>query len=412
MSRFKFLGYKFDGKNAEFLYEGQDGLVFTERVEFYEGKDYDKTALENALKFASIVLGTSYYKAHPTREVELSFLLDETQAEFFTKIYQEGLSQYAFENGLTREDLAEFKAEQGLKVEQKGEDSGASLLSENVSENVSENDKVLVLLSGGKDSLLSAEKIRESGAEFRVCYITGQQGYPKILDDFRDFGAPVIIRREIDVDNLKKAGGLNGHVPVTLINEALALVQAILFGYNRVELGVGREGLEPHAFIGDLPVNHQWSKTEQAQDLLKKYIRNYISHDVFVGSVLGNKNELEIAKEFAEKCWDKYGEMFSSCNKANYKQGANNSGLKWCGECAKCANSYLLFAPFVDCEKQLKIFGRDLFEDLRMAEIFKGLLGVDGVMKPFECIASIDELRWAYHHRLNGYGKLPFAVPE
>ena len=42
---------------------------------------------------------------------------------------------------------------------------------------------------------------------------------------------------------------------------------------------------------------------------------------------------------------------------------------------------------------------------------FKGLLGVDGVTKPFECVGSIDELRTAYHHRQPDYGKLPFDVP-
>jgi hypothetical protein len=60
----------------------------------------------------------------------------------------------------------------------------------------------------------------------------------------------------------------------------------------------------------------------------------------------------------------------------------------------------------VPYEKQLKIFGRDLFKDPELTETFKGLLGLDGVMKPFECIASIDELRWAYEHKLPGYGQL------
>ena len=131
-----------------------------------------------------------------------------------------------------------------------------------------------------------------------------------------------------------------------------------------------------------------------------------------IGSLLENMNELEIAEEFAEKCWEKYGEKFSSCNVANYKQGEDNKALKWCGKCAKCANSYLLFCPYVAFNEQEKIFGRDLFLDPEMTEIFKGLLGIDGVMKPFECVASIGELRWAYHHRLSGYGELPFEVPE
>lgn len=406
MSEFKFLNYVTggDGK-AEFNYEGADGTIFSEKVKFFNpASTYSHEAYHAAMDFALVVLGTSYYKAHPTTSVKVPFVFDSWQAEFFDKIYQEGMSQYAFENNLTRADLAHFKTEFDVVSDLSPE------ITKKQRAPLKPSDKVLVLVSGGKDSLLTAEKIRESGVEYRVCYITAQQDYPEIINEFVDYGEPVIIRRMIDKENLKKAGGKNGHVPVTLINEALALVQAILLGYNRVELGVGREGLEPHAHIGDLPVNHQWSKTVEAQDLLKDYVTRYIDGDIRIGSQLEDMNELEIAKEFTKKCWTKYGDKFSSCNVANYKQDANNSGLKWCGKCAKCANSYLLFAPFVPFEEQMKIFGRDLFEDPEMTEIFKGLLGVDGVMKPFECVASIDELRWAYQHRLPGYGELPFEV--
>ena len=336
-------------------------------------------------------MGTSYYKTLPTYDVILNKPVDNGQAEIFSKIYQEGLSQFAYENRLRRNDLAHFVGGEGEDVAKK---SGAK-------------DAVLALVSGGKDSILMAEKIRESGKEYKVAYISSYDGYPKIIDEF---GKPVIIRRYLDKEGLKKAGGMNGHIPITIINQALALIQAILFGFNRIEFGVGKEGLEAHAFIDDLPVNHQWAKTMEAQELLSEYVNKYITTDIKFGSVLDGMTEIQIAEQFAKLCWDKYGDKFSSCNVANYKQDTDNYDLKWCGKCAKCANSYLLFAPFVEFSKQKKIFGRDLFTDPEMTEIFKGLLSVDGVMKPFECVASIDELRWAYKNRLPGYGELPFKV--
>ena len=388
---FEFLDYKYEHGEAVFRYRGKDGVIFAEVVEF-ETDDtvkYDEKILDAALFLAFVIIGTSYYKAQPTKNVKMSVKIDQRQAKFFTKIYQEGLSQFAFENQLVRADLAKFTSEVADSTEVRMGGGRGSL----------------VLVSGGKDSLLVAEKIRQSGEKYRVAYITAQKDYPEIIDEFE---SPVIIRRKIDKESLKKVGGLNGHVPVTLINEAIALVQAILLGYSRIEVGVGREGLEPHAWIGDLPVNHQWSKTEEAQNLLHDYLKNYVATDIVVGSVLSEMTELEIAHEFAEKCWDKYGMKFSSCNVANYKQGADNRQLKWCGKCAKCANSYLLFAPFVAQSEQQKIFGRDLFEVPELAETFKGLLGVDGVMKPFECVASLDELNWAYNNKLSGYGELSF----
>lgn len=390
---FRFLDYNFDKKDyiATFCYQGKDGTIFTEKIKFFhpDFTDYDENTLKNALFLAFVILGTSYYKAAPTKNVELSEKIDPAQSFFFDKIYQEGLSQFAFENHLERLDLAHFKAEKPLKN------------THEKSQNLPK--KSLILLSGGKDSLLSFEKIKSSGTPYEIAYISANDSHPKILDEL---GSPLIITRQIDKENLKKVGGLNGHVPVTLINEAIALIQAILIGATHIEFGIGKEGLEPHAWIKDLPINHQWSKTKEAQTLLKGYLRTYIDSNITIGSCLENLTELEIAKEFAEKCWDKYADKFSSCNVANYKQLTDNSDLKWCGKCAKCANSYLLFCPFVPYEKQLKIFTHDLFKDPELTETFKGLLGLDGVMKPFECIASIDELRWAYKHKLPGYGEL------
>jgi hypothetical protein len=142
---------------------------------------------------------------------------------------------------------------------------------------------------------------------------------------------------------------------------------------------------------------------------LRESITNGYLKEVDVQGYENVKN-VEFLTDAIKDFWDKYGNKFSSCNVANYKQNANNRELKWCGKCAKCANSYLLFAPFVAYEEQRKIFGHDLFEDADLVEIYKGLLGVDGVMKPFECVASRAELKKAYHDRLPGYGQLPFEV--
>lgn len=391
---FRFLDYTFDGNVgvASFRYQN-DGVVFNERAQFFIPNEaiYNREILDRALFLAFVMIGTSYYKAHPTRDVVLNRSIDGFQAGFFNKVYQEGLSQFAYENNLTRDDLAHFD---GVGDDVVLKDSGAK-------------SAVLAFVSGGKDSLLAAEKIRESGMECEIAYISSYDGYPAVIDEFKK---PIIIRRFVDRRGLKQVGGMNGHVPITMINQALAVIQVILLGFSTIDFGIGREGLESHAMIKDLPVNHQWSKTEEAQGLLKAYIKKYIASDIVLDSVLKNYNELEIAKQFAKLCWGRFGNKFSSCNVANYKQDADNHALKWCAKCAKCANSYLLFAPFVGFEEQKKLFGRDLFTDPEMTEVFKGLLGVDGVMKPFECVASTEELRWAYKNRLPGYGELPFKL--
>jgi hypothetical protein len=122
-----------------------------------------------------------------------------------------------------------------------------------------------------------------------------------------------------------------------------------------------------------------------------------------------------VAELFVKHSWESYGHEFSSCNVANYQQGEDNTELKWCGNCPKCANSYLLFAPFLPAGELKSIFnGQDLFAKASLELIFKGLLGIDNVPKPFECVGEIDELRLAYHRcQLKGdYQPLPFSVPD
>ncbi|HEY5695441.1 MAG TPA: hypothetical protein VIQ80_01250, partial [Candidatus Saccharimonadales bacterium] len=338
----------------------------------------------------------------PSKEVTLSVGgLDEWQVKFFDSVYQEGLSQFAFENHLTRDDLAHFTATRPAEESETLPASGT---------------KVISLQSGGKDSLLTATMLLKKDVPFMSWYIGSSSNYPALLGTLN---RPLITaERFIDIQAIKAAtqdGGLNGHVPVTYIVASYALIDAVLNGANTVLLSIGHEGEEAHDWIQDLAVNHQWSKTWPAEKTLAEYVERYISPEIHIGSPLRGFSELKIAELFVQHAWKKYGHIFSSCNRANYMQGNDNTQLTWCGECPKCANSFLLFAPFVAPEELKSLFnGQDLFEKPLLQETFKGLLGIDGAMKPFECVGEVDELRLAYHmaQTRGGYGRLSFEVPS
>lgn len=404
---FKFLNYSFSPQTliAEFSYQGDDKIIFTEKVTFAKPKTtttYNPELLDRALFLAFILIGTSYYKAHPTTKVELPQPIDEFQAKFFDAVYQEGLSQFAFENHLTRANLAHFTATSNYHAAGPLKYDGAG---------------TLALQSGGKDSLLTATLLREQGISFTPWFVGyGNSNHPQIIDEVSNKPAQ-IIERFIDHDNLQKTAGKNGHVPITYIVMSLAIIQAILNNENVVITSIAQEGNEPHGMIGDLAVNHQWSKSWLAEQLFAKYVATYISPNIHIGSPLRKYSELKVAELFTKKCWQNYGNEFSSCNRANYTQGSDSQELTWCGECAKCANSYLLFCPFLPAGILTATFtNRDLFNSPHLIGIFKGLLGIDGIMKPFECIGTIDELRYAYHHRNQSgekqYHNLPFTVPD
>jgi hypothetical protein len=223
------------------------------------------------------------------------------------------------------------------------------------------------------------------------------------------------VLRQMDRAALQAAasnGGLNGHVPITYMFLAIGVLQLVLTNQNTLLMAAGQEGEEPYAYVDDLAIRHQWSKTWQAEQLFADYVQTNIASSIQVGSPLRAYSELKVAELFYQRAWQKFGHSFSSCNIANYKQGQANEQLQWCGNCAKCANSFLLFAAFVPLAELVETFGSNVFENPNLLDDFKGLLGIEGYAKPFECVGTTEELRKAYElSQANGYRALPFDVP-
>lgn len=404
---FWFEDYSFsrDTGVAEFRYSFDGERHFTERILFQMPQDtYNDLVLERCLFLAFMVVGASYYKCFPTKNAEFRrHTVTKMDAAFLNTVYHDGLGQFIFENTLSLENIVVFKGagknEPPLSYEGEG---------------------TLVLQSGGKDSLVLGSLLNEKVIPYTAWYLSSTQQFPKLIEHLSNGKRPRVAERHLDTEGLRdaaKSGGLNGHVPVTYIVEAYALIDAVLHNENTVLSSIGQEGQEPNAVIDGLRVQHQWAKTWEAEQLLARYVQGIISKNLRVGSPLRSYSELKIAELFVDKCWDMYAHTFSSCNLANYKQSYVNDELKWCGLCPKCANSFLLFSPFVEPYEIRSIFdGKDLFAAMELQQTYRGLMGVDGVMKPFECVGETSELRAAYHMARVRYGdavyELSFPVPE
>lgn len=396
---FIFVGYDYDEQSglATFKYCFNNERWFEETVRFEPSDKYDKPVFNRVLFMAFILAGISYYKTFPTKQVRLRRgAFSKNEAKFFSEAYRDGLSQFVYENELSPDDIAVFDGDhtkQPLSYQGSG---------------------IVALQSGGKDSLLLAELLKRNGHDFTVEYMRQSASYPAVIDQI---GKPVrTFERTIDRGALLVAdedGGLNGHVPISYIVMAYSLLDAVLHNQNVVLGAIGQEGEEPHHHIGEYAVRHQWAKTWRAERLLSDFVQRNISQNLYIGSPLRSFSELKIAGLFARFAWQQYGRSFSSCNVANYTQGHDNSNLAWCGNCSKCANSFLLFSGFVPREELIAAIGNDLYQNPNLTQDFKGLLGVDGVSKPFECVGEIDELRRAYWlGRRNGHSPLAFDVPE
>src|SRR5262249_25463311 len=80
---------------------------------------------------------------------------------------------------------------------------------------------------------------------------------------------------------------------------------------------------------------------------------------------------------------------FRSCNTA-FRQAVEKRGTNWCCECPKCRFVFLALAPFVERQRLVATFGRDMMDDPAQIDGFAELCGLQR-HKPFECVGEIEE---------------------
>src|SRR5690606_11803653 len=103
-------------------------------------------------------------------------------------------------------------------------------------------------------------------------------------------------------------------------------------------------------------------------------------------------SELRIAELFAKVGFEKYKSLFSSCNRAFVLE---SKSMSWCGECSKCAFTFLILSPFIDQPELEKLWGgNNLLLDPSLEATYRQLLGIEGD-KPLDCVGEIKESRAA-----------------
>jgi hypothetical protein len=267
---------------------------------------------------------------------------------------------------------------------------------------VGANFQDLVLTSGGKDSVVTLELLREAERGFDCLLLNPTQA---ALDVARQAGCttPRIASRTIDprLLALNAKGYLNGHTPFSALLAFLGVTVAVLTGAPRVIVSNERSAEEAAAEFLGREVNHQYSKSFHFETAFRSYSRMYLAPSVDYFSLLRPLYELQIARLFAQ--YPRYFPLFRSCNRG----AATNS---WCGRCPKCLFVYLALYPFVERDRMLAIFGADLFAWDSGAEVLRALLGLDRD-KPFECVGTREETLAALYLCVEKYKEQGIAVP-
>ena len=188
-------------------------------------------------------------------------------------------------------------------------------------------------------------------------------------------------------------GFLNGHVPVTAIITAAALVAAVLDRRDAVVLSNEWSASVPTVVVDGRAVNHQWSKGEAFERAFGDLVAATLGPDISVFSWLRPRSELWVGQRFAEL--PRYHHAFRSCNRAFHQDPAQRLD-RWCGHCDKCCFVDLLLAPFMARAQLAAVFGgNEPLDDAANLGRFESLLGLGPGTKPFECVGDTDECRVA-----------------
>ena len=254
---------------------------------------------------------------------------------------------------------------------------------------------------GGIDSIVTVEQVRRRADV--ALFVVSRPGdrFDAIEQPAAVTGLPVVrAEREIDPQLLRSAelGFLNGHVPVTGILSAIAVLAAVLTGRDAVVMSNEWSASVPTLEFDGHPVNHQFSKSEEFEAAFRGVLadqgssraRNPDLPDYF--SWLRDRTELWVGERFA--ALGQYHASFRSCNKAFYTERARRFA-HWCGQCDKCAFIDLILAPFLPAETLRQIFAvaGEPLADPALKPKFRSLLGAGA--KPFECVGEVTECRAA-----------------
>jgi hypothetical protein len=260
-----------------------------------------------------------------------------------------------------------------------------------------------VPFGGGIDSIVTIEQVRQRADA--ALFVVSRPGdrFAAIERPAAVTGLPVVrADREIDPRLLRsrELGFLNGHVPVTGILSAVAILAAVLEGRDAVVMSNEWSASVPTREYNGRQVNHQYSKSESFESGFREVLADAGLPDYF--SFLRPRTELWVGRKFAER--REYHDTFRSCNRAFHIDKTLRLD-HWCGHCDKCCFIDLILAPFMTVPDLERIFAggdlppapgsREPLADPAQADRFRALLGTSADSKPFECVGEVNECRAA-----------------
>ena len=364
----------------EYTFEIENLKKFTPRIEIlkkeFKFNDIDSLLVQNIVFNIGMIEAISYYKAVCSENFTIECgAIDSYQEKWFRKLFYLGLGEFRYINNI-KIDENEF-----IKFKSLGNKIEVSKSENRLSGNI-------IPIGGGKDSNVTLELL-EKYKENNLAFCIGSKSVS--LDCAKAAGYKdnqiIEVKRIIDKNllDLNKEGYLNGHTPFSAIVAFITYLVATLL--NKKYVALSNEDSANETNVEGENINHQYSKTIEFENDFREYAERYLKSNVEYFSLLRPITEFEIAYLFSK--YEKYHKIFKSCN-----VGSKTEPWVWCNSCPKCLFVYTILSPFLYKEKLINIFGEDLFEKEELLKTFVELCGY-GETKPFECVGTFKEIRYA-----------------
>ncbi len=380
---FEYQSYKFNLSDEKLIIEFNFSLsgqfLFSPKLEvpireFYN-KRIDKISnLDNIIFHLGMIELISYWKiACPPKIIIRPKLLNSEQVLWWKKLYFNGLGEFFYLNNIETDEQKFVEIESG--------GTPTKMLDLSLDDN-----KVIVPIGGGKDSVVSLELLKKSDFEVFPMMINPSPAAIRTIEN-----AGFVLEDSLEVKRyldktmleLNEKGFLNGHTPFSAMLAFTNVLVSIISGIANIALS--NENSANESTVPGTNINHQYSKSYEFEEDFDFYVKKYIHPGVNYFSFLRPLNELQIARFFSGL--PKHFSTFRSCNVGSKKD-------EWCGNCPKCLFTYIILSPFIENESLERIFKKDLFSDQSLKPILMELSG-NSAIKPFECVGTVSEVNAA-----------------
>lgn len=425
--QFEFTSYKLEMKNQKAVFKYRITFENSEPLDFIDVLNFPNLIscpknqiLDKILQNLHIILGISYYKLYAPKKIKLNKPLSKEQANFFNIVYRKGLGEFCYVNNIESKRIAKFPYEKKFNADEKNKNF------------YPRNNRILVGIAGGKDSIVASELLKAQGEDI-TGFIVDTQGTMQAPENtanllgIKTIKIKHILDKKIYNLSLRQNGGqaphsrsavapsntageqgrlskesenmdgsFSGHVPFSAIVAFIGFLIAFLYDFSYVSVANEYSSNFGNIKYKGEEINHQWSKTSEFENLFQKYTKKFITPSITYFSALRPFYEIRIVKMFSK--YKKYFPYFTSCNENFKKCSPLSQGEKklWCGKCPKCVFMFTFLAAFLNKKELCKIFKKNLFDDEKNFPLFKDLLGF-GKLKPFDCVGTFEEMRVAFY---------------